>query len=54
VLTLHELIVIRHLIRKVYDKQHEQQIVQIVDKIEKEIIKARTTDRRPTGELSET
>lgn len=41
-LTLNDLIVIRHLIRKVYDKTHEEQIVSIVNKIEQEIIKQRT------------
>ena len=40
-LTIQDLIVIRHLIRKVYDKTHEEQIISIVDKIEQEIIKQR-------------
>lgn len=40
-LTIHDLITIRHLIRKVYDKSHEEQIVQLVAKIEQEIIKQR-------------
>jgi hypothetical protein len=41
-LTIEELITIRYLMYKVYDKTHEEQIVAIVDKIEQEIIKRRS------------